>query len=445
MEKRDTLGGRIQTGRKAAGLSQEALGERLGVSRQAVSKWEADAAVPELENLIAMSRIFGVTIGALLGVEPPAGSAAAPGKGRPEDGAPDAVAEAVPTTPTHELTDRELAAAEAIAEKYLAVQSRRSRRWKIAAGAAGIVLVLGGLLGGILLWSQLQSTRRELEATQYAVEQKIQSTAGKFSDILDEKDTIFHDFVIQVTDYDLSEETLKLQISAQAKTWDEGTTGAFTAVLSDGRQFRAEALQQAGTFSVQDWELPMDGEISLSAALTTAGTSVSRPLAALSNACRPEDFRLDVSGSWGDVSHSGLDPLYVDLKELRFTIHGSPNSWIDWPATFAAPTPIGLDLCFYRNDSAVPELVLPLSDALSQWQETHQVERNNPVVDRASFDLSPGDTLVSTLRIQDDHGDTLWYVLDAFRNQNGMFSDCAVSAEARNTWQPGQSIAPLVS
>lgn len=72
MEKRDTLGGRIQAGRKAAGLSQEALGERLGVSRQAVSKWEADAAVPELENLIAMSRIFGVTIGALLGVEPAA-------------------------------------------------------------------------------------------------------------------------------------------------------------------------------------------------------------------------------------------------------------------------------------------------------------------------------------------------------------------------------------
>lgn len=135
----------------------------------------------------------------------------------------------------------------------------------------------------------------------------------------------------------------------------------------------------------------------------------------------------------------------MELKELRFTIQGSPNSWIDWPATFAAPTPTGLDLCFYRNGSAVPELVLPLSDALSQWQETHQVERNTPVVDRASFDLSPGDTLVSTLRIQDDHGDTLWYVLDAFRNQNGMFSDCAVSAEARNTWQPGQSIAPLVS
>ena len=49
MQEQTTLGGRIQEGRRAAGLSQEALGERLGVSRQAVSKWESDAAVPELE------------------------------------------------------------------------------------------------------------------------------------------------------------------------------------------------------------------------------------------------------------------------------------------------------------------------------------------------------------------------------------------------------------
>ena len=66
MEEAKTLGGRIQAGRKAAGLSQEALGERLGVSRQAVSRWEADAAVPELEKLIAMSRLFGVTTDFLL-------------------------------------------------------------------------------------------------------------------------------------------------------------------------------------------------------------------------------------------------------------------------------------------------------------------------------------------------------------------------------------------
>ena len=43
---------------------QEALGELVGVSRQAVSKWESDRAVPDIQNCIAMSRALGVTTSA---------------------------------------------------------------------------------------------------------------------------------------------------------------------------------------------------------------------------------------------------------------------------------------------------------------------------------------------------------------------------------------------
>ena len=64
-----TLGQHIQELRKQRGMSQEALGEALGVSRQAVSKWEGDNGIPELDTLIAMSRLFEVTVGQLLGVE----------------------------------------------------------------------------------------------------------------------------------------------------------------------------------------------------------------------------------------------------------------------------------------------------------------------------------------------------------------------------------------
>ena len=60
-----TLGKRIGQHRKTLGLSQEALGERLGVSRQAVSKWETDAAVPDMENLLALARLFGVSVAEL--------------------------------------------------------------------------------------------------------------------------------------------------------------------------------------------------------------------------------------------------------------------------------------------------------------------------------------------------------------------------------------------
>ena len=66
-----TLGQRIQELRKKQGLSQEALGEKLGVSRQAISRWEMDGAVPEVDKLIALSKLFGVSLDELLQVEVP--------------------------------------------------------------------------------------------------------------------------------------------------------------------------------------------------------------------------------------------------------------------------------------------------------------------------------------------------------------------------------------
>ncbi len=66
-----TLGQRIQAERRRLGLSQEGLGEALGVTRQAVSKWEADGAVPDTDKLIALSRLFGLTLNELLQVEQP--------------------------------------------------------------------------------------------------------------------------------------------------------------------------------------------------------------------------------------------------------------------------------------------------------------------------------------------------------------------------------------
>ena len=52
--------------RKRAGLSQEALAERLGVSRQAVSKWETGEALPETGKLAALAAELGVSVDWLL-------------------------------------------------------------------------------------------------------------------------------------------------------------------------------------------------------------------------------------------------------------------------------------------------------------------------------------------------------------------------------------------
>ena len=54
-----TLGQRISLYRKKLNISQEELGARLGVSRQAVSKWETDLSAPDLNNLIGLARELG--------------------------------------------------------------------------------------------------------------------------------------------------------------------------------------------------------------------------------------------------------------------------------------------------------------------------------------------------------------------------------------------------
>ena len=55
--------------RKRKGWSQEELAEQLGVTRQSVSKWEGAQSVPDIQKIIQMSEIFGVTTDYLLGLE----------------------------------------------------------------------------------------------------------------------------------------------------------------------------------------------------------------------------------------------------------------------------------------------------------------------------------------------------------------------------------------
>lgn len=68
----ETLGKRIVQNRKRLGLTQDALAERLGVTAQAVSKWENDQSCPDITTLPRLAEIFGITTDALLGLEPPA-------------------------------------------------------------------------------------------------------------------------------------------------------------------------------------------------------------------------------------------------------------------------------------------------------------------------------------------------------------------------------------
>ena len=87
-----TLGQRISRYRKELHISQEELGARLGVSRQAVSKWETDLSAPDMNNLLALAREFGVSLAELAET--------------PEEPVPDAAYVEKPPTPPSNFPQR---------------------------------------------------------------------------------------------------------------------------------------------------------------------------------------------------------------------------------------------------------------------------------------------------------------------------------------------------
>ena len=116
------IGERIQLLRKNAGLTQEQLAERLEVSRQSVSKWENGQATPDTDNLVAMSRLFGIGVDGILD-----------GDGSAPEAAPDGpAAQEAPPQPDGEPTQTP--------EK-----PRRRRLWVPALILAALLLLGAGL------------------------------------------------------------------------------------------------------------------------------------------------------------------------------------------------------------------------------------------------------------------------------------------------------------
>ena len=213
-----TLGQRIQELRKQAGLSQEGLGEALGVSRQAVSKWESDGGIPELDTLIAMSRLFGITVGQLLGVETPEEREEAPEttSGFTEEQVEDILRRYVEETRPPKETPA----------SWLA-------KWGwVPAAAIVVVTVL------VVLFAQLSSLRTtvkllrgEVSTLQVDVSNRMNNLSGTIResiyDILAEEAELLNTFTWSLESFDLEAETVTLSLEATLKEYPAGSTMQF--------------------------------------------------------------------------------------------------------------------------------------------------------------------------------------------------------------------------
>ena len=244
-----TIGQRIAHQRKELGLSQEALGDQLGVSRQSIYKWESDSALPEIDKLIALSRLFGVSVGWLLGVEDP-----------PE-----------PAGPEGELTETQLKMVEEIVGRYIAAQPkpRKRRRWPWALAGLALCLVLFSLFDRLgRMDDQYVDLRNSVYRVESSVNGQIGSISGQVEEILKAQNSLTADYGVQlklVSLRDGGDNGLAL-FSAYAvpKTYQVGMTAEFSiendtggvhtvpvALGVDGKTFSADSIATRLTDSIR--------------------------------------------------------------------------------------------------------------------------------------------------------------------------------------------------
>ena len=251
-----TLGQNIQAARKAKGLSQETLAEKIGVSRQALGKWEKDTALPGLDNLQALAAELGTGVDALLGTEQSASAA------------PAVTLDAM----------RDLLSARDAEEK------RRRRLWGCAGGAAFVILA--GLLAGTAYSyeRQINALNQNYAAIQssYAAQQAdLSAQISELQDAVRMGETTVLDWRWLPADKlhrDAAGRWMPVQVQVTPRTAAEGTSARLAVRCGDDTQLYEMTAAPDGSFAAGGLVFTVGNNYALSVQWTADGVTTSEAL-----------------------------------------------------------------------------------------------------------------------------------------------------------------------
>lgn len=284
-----TTGQRIASKRKELKLSQENLGEQLGVSRQSIYKWESDASLPEIDKLVSMSRLFSVSVGWLLGVEQ-----------EKEDPAP-------PTENSDELTERQIKMVEEIVDRYVAAQPKPPKRRKWPYVLAAILLCCAGMNLSSRLdqldnrYNNLQNSIRNITS---GVNAQIGSITNRVEEILKAQNDLTANYGCTILRADLASNTVTFSAQLLPKTYVAGMEVFFLVDTGSGAVEFAGIEGSDHTFTAE-MTCPLTDSITVSAALVTNGVRQTQLL---------DSFSALYSASLPSLDLNGLETAYTHLE-----------------------------------------------------------------------------------------------------------------------------------
>lgn len=260
--------------RRASGMSQEELAEKLGVSRQAVSKWESGATQPELSKLIELSKLYSVSVDELLSLE----------HAKPEQDAAESPVQ----------SNAEKAPAEKLSFRDFCIQHK-----KIIGGAAVAAVALAALIAvGAhynnrinTLSTQVNDLRSQLYNVQNNLSNQIAGISNNVSDILERESSLISQYSYEVKSVNLKKQECTLAFSLLPKTISEDTI-VNIGVIDHGNSspldsyrpgYSADLTQDGFGYLHGSVTVPLSDELGINVNFMTNGETQSQELDTISN------------------------------------------------------------------------------------------------------------------------------------------------------------------
>ncbi|MBQ8143521.1 MAG: helix-turn-helix transcriptional regulator [Butyricicoccus sp.] len=401
-----TIGERIAALRRGHDLSQEALGEALGVSRQAISKWEADASLPEIDKLVALSRMFGVTIGELLGVEEP--------REEPAAAEPD------------ELSERQVRMIEEIAARYIDAlpkpePKKRSRKKLVLSGIA-CVLICAVVIGQFsAMRSEIASLRSMTNNLQNNVSHisgnvgsQIDSITNRVEEVLKAQNELTAEYDCTIERVDIQKDAVEFRAYVVPRRFVEGMTAEFVVEYGE-EQKTIYAENSFGSRFEALFDCPLDNEIKVLVRFHTEGVQETQLLdvfEGLADRTVPEIF-FDFSFLlWNvEIDHLAQPPRKYDIHthyywgfaESDFTDYRltEPQVWLEINGK-----PLALETVGVMQTEEESLVDVTAQETVGGGTAVAEL-RSNLRVTLPVLNLKKGDVIQPYLTVKDSFGRTL--------------------------------------
>lgn len=239
-----SLGKRIQSYRKQRGLSQEQLASLLNVSRQALSKWEQDINVPNVEKIIEVAKKLDVSINELLGIE--------------------------------DETNSEYAKLESILNQLVLTQNNEIKRNKHYLMIGSIIAMIVILAGGVVLWGfytniiGLRNSNSYLNRQFTEINNQLSTISGSISTQIQEQlqiqDSLLSSFDYKIEKIDFDSKIMLVNFDLVFKEYDDNNNVTITFNYEHNEQQNYPLTLENGHFKMSE-NLPIDNILSATVAI----------------------------------------------------------------------------------------------------------------------------------------------------------------------------------